>query len=76
MRERDLFIDGRWRPAVSGRRLDINDPATGEGVLARGRSKPCHLFPGWRRRRDHSLELSGRHIRLESRGRRSRPVAR
>ena len=32
MRERDLFIDGRWRPAASGRRLDIHDPATGELV--------------------------------------------
>ena len=32
MRERELFIDGRWRPAASGRRLDINNPATGEPV--------------------------------------------
>jgi succinate-semialdehyde dehydrogenase / glutarate-semialdehyde dehydrogenase len=32
MRARDLFIDGRWRPARSGRRLAINDPATGESV--------------------------------------------
>jgi succinate-semialdehyde dehydrogenase/glutarate-semialdehyde dehydrogenase len=32
MRERDLFIDGRWRPALNGRRLAINDPATGEYV--------------------------------------------
>ena len=32
MRERDLFIDGRWRAAASGRRLDIHDPATGELV--------------------------------------------
>jgi succinate-semialdehyde dehydrogenase / glutarate-semialdehyde dehydrogenase len=32
MRARDLFIDGRWRPAQSGRRLAINDPATGEPV--------------------------------------------
>ena len=32
MNERDLFIDGRWRPAASGRRLVINDPANGERV--------------------------------------------
>jgi succinate-semialdehyde dehydrogenase / glutarate-semialdehyde dehydrogenase len=32
MSDRDLFIDGRWRPAASGRRLDIDDPATGERV--------------------------------------------
>jgi acyl-CoA reductase-like NAD-dependent aldehyde dehydrogenase len=32
MRERDLFIDGRWRPAATGRRRDIFDPATGERV--------------------------------------------
>ena len=29
MRDRDLFIDGRWRSSASGRRLDIHDPATG-----------------------------------------------
>ena len=32
MRERELFIEGRWRPAANGRRLVINDPATGERV--------------------------------------------
>jgi len=32
MRERDLFIDGRWRPAAVGRRRDVFDPATGERV--------------------------------------------
>ena len=32
MRERELFIDGRWCPAGNGRRLVINDPATGERV--------------------------------------------
>jgi acyl-CoA reductase-like NAD-dependent aldehyde dehydrogenase len=32
MRERDLFIDGRWRPALSDRRFAINDPASGERV--------------------------------------------
>jgi succinate-semialdehyde dehydrogenase/glutarate-semialdehyde dehydrogenase len=32
MRARDLFIDGRWRPAQRGRRLAINDPATGAPV--------------------------------------------
>ena len=32
MSDRDLFIDGRWRPAASGRRLVINDPGTGERV--------------------------------------------
>ena len=32
MRERELFIGGAWRPAKSGRRLEIRDPATGERV--------------------------------------------
>ncbi len=32
MRDRNLFIDGRWRSAASGRRLDIHDPATGGRV--------------------------------------------
>ena len=32
MRERELFIDGGWRPAQAGRRLEICDPATGELV--------------------------------------------
>ena len=32
MRERELFIDGVWRPAQAGRRLEIHDPATGERV--------------------------------------------
>jgi succinate-semialdehyde dehydrogenase / glutarate-semialdehyde dehydrogenase len=31
-RDRDLFIDGAWRPSGSGRRLEIKDPATGELV--------------------------------------------
>ncbi len=57
MRERDLFIDGRWRPAHSGRRLAINDPATGERVgstaLADGADVDAAVtaaeraLPGW-----------------------------
>lgn len=30
--DRKLFIDGRWVDAADGRRLDINDPATGDHV--------------------------------------------
>jgi len=30
--DRELFIDGGWRKAASGERLDIMDPATGEHV--------------------------------------------
>ncbi|MFP5334643.1 MAG: NAD-dependent succinate-semialdehyde dehydrogenase [Actinomycetes bacterium] len=30
----DLFIGGRWREGASGRRIDVEDPATGE-VIAR-----------------------------------------
>ena len=26
----DLYIDGRWRPASSGKRFDVENPATGE----------------------------------------------
>src|SRR6185437_8033252 len=32
MRERELYIDGRWMPARGGDRLEIRDPATGERV--------------------------------------------
>jgi acyl-CoA reductase-like NAD-dependent aldehyde dehydrogenase len=32
MRERELYIDGRWTPASAGGRLEIRDPATGEPV--------------------------------------------
>jgi succinate-semialdehyde dehydrogenase/glutarate-semialdehyde dehydrogenase len=32
MRDRDLFIDGAWRPSSAGRRLEIKDPATGAFV--------------------------------------------
>jgi succinate-semialdehyde dehydrogenase / glutarate-semialdehyde dehydrogenase len=32
MRERELFIDGAWRPSGAGRRLEIKDPATGDLV--------------------------------------------
>jgi succinate-semialdehyde dehydrogenase/glutarate-semialdehyde dehydrogenase len=32
MRERELFIDGAWRPSIAGRRLEIKDPATGDLV--------------------------------------------
>ncbi|MEB3750156.1 aldehyde dehydrogenase family protein [Geobacillus sp. FSL W8-0032] len=32
--EADLWIDGEWRPAASGKRFDVIDPATGE-VTAR-----------------------------------------
>jgi len=56
-RERDLFIDGRWRPARSGLRVAINDPATGEpvGSTAVGNAADIDLavaaaeraFPGW-----------------------------
>ena len=27
-----LFIDGTWRPAVSGKTLDVINPATGEAI--------------------------------------------
>jgi succinate-semialdehyde dehydrogenase / glutarate-semialdehyde dehydrogenase len=32
MRDRDLYIDGRWRASAAGKRLEIKDPATGELV--------------------------------------------
>jgi len=32
--ERELFIDGAWRPARDRRRIDIKDPATGDRVGA------------------------------------------
>src|SRR3954453_2844971 len=27
-----LLIDGKWRPAASGRTLDVHDPATGDVI--------------------------------------------
>ncbi len=30
--DRDLFLDGRWRPAADGTRLLVSDPATGEAA--------------------------------------------
>ena len=30
----DLFIGGRWRPASSGRRIDVIDPATEEPIAS------------------------------------------
>jgi succinate-semialdehyde dehydrogenase/glutarate-semialdehyde dehydrogenase len=57
MRERDLFIDGRWRAAASGRRLEIQDPATGErvgstaladgGDVAAAAAAAERALPGW-----------------------------
>jgi succinate-semialdehyde dehydrogenase / glutarate-semialdehyde dehydrogenase len=57
MRERDLFIDGRWRPAQHGRRFDINDPASGEPVGSTALADAADIdaaveaaeraFPGW-----------------------------
>ena len=38
--DRELFIDGGWRKAIAGARLEIKDPATGEHGAA----------PPWRRR--------------------------
>jgi len=32
MRDRELFIDGAWRPSATGGRLEIRDPATRERV--------------------------------------------
>ena len=31
---KELFIDGRWRPARSGLRLTVEDPSTGEPICA------------------------------------------
>ena len=30
----DLLIDGRWRPAASGKTFDVEDPATGKSLMA------------------------------------------
>jgi acyl-CoA reductase-like NAD-dependent aldehyde dehydrogenase len=57
MRERDLFIDGRWTRARDAARLDIADPATAErvGSTALGRAADVdaavaaakRALPGW-----------------------------
>ena len=67
MRERDLFIDGRWRPAHSGRRLAINDPATGERV---GSTRARRRRRRRRRRRSGRARAAG--LGLDAR-RRARP---
>jgi acyl-CoA reductase-like NAD-dependent aldehyde dehydrogenase len=57
MRERQLFVDGCWRPAQNGRRLAINDPATGDPVGSTALADAADVdaavnaaeraFPGW-----------------------------
>jgi acyl-CoA reductase-like NAD-dependent aldehyde dehydrogenase len=57
MRERHLFIDGRWRPGQNGERIAINDPATGEFVGSTALADAADIdvaanaaeraFPGW-----------------------------
>jgi succinate-semialdehyde dehydrogenase/glutarate-semialdehyde dehydrogenase len=32
VRHTDLYIDGEWRPASDGQRIDVQDPATGEVI--------------------------------------------
>ena len=54
---RDLFIDGEWRPAESGARIEIHDPATREPVGTSALAAPGDIdaavaaatraFPGW-----------------------------
>lgn len=56
-RERELFIDGAWRPSLSGRRLEICDPASGERVGSSALADVADInaavqaarkaFPGW-----------------------------
>ncbi len=55
--ERQLLIDGQWRPAVSGKTFDVYNPATGEVIarVAEGDAADVDLavtaaraaFPGW-----------------------------
>ena len=54
---RELFIDGAWRPAASGARLEIRDPATSERVGSTALASAADVdlavaaaaraFPGW-----------------------------
>ena len=54
---RDLFIDGEWRAAASGARIEIRDPATGEPVGTSALAAPgdvdvavaaaAKAFPDW-----------------------------
>jgi succinate-semialdehyde dehydrogenase / glutarate-semialdehyde dehydrogenase len=34
VRHTDLYIDGAWRPASDGQRIDVTDPATGEVIAS------------------------------------------
>jgi succinate-semialdehyde dehydrogenase/glutarate-semialdehyde dehydrogenase len=43
MRERELFIDGRWVPAVDNERLEIRDPANGERVGSTALAKAADI---------------------------------
>ncbi|RBP11381.1 succinate-semialdehyde dehydrogenase/glutarate-semialdehyde dehydrogenase [Roseiarcus fermentans] len=57
MRDRELFIGGRWRPARQGRRALISDPATGDPVgstaiadaddIADAVAEAKRALPGW-----------------------------
>lgn len=55
--DRGLFIDGAWRPALDGKRLEIPNPATGETVGSTALAGPADIdravraaeraFPSW-----------------------------
>ena len=42
----ELLVAGDWRPAASGRRLEVTDPATGAGARLRGRRRPARRRGG------------------------------
>ena len=60
MRERKLFIDGRWTPARAGARLEINDPATGERVGSTALAEAADIDDAAQRRPPRPARL-GRH---------------
>ncbi len=39
--DKELFIGGKWRPAASGKTLDVYDPATGEVLCAVADASPA-----------------------------------
>ncbi|GAA3731194.1 NAD-dependent succinate-semialdehyde dehydrogenase [Plantactinospora mayteni] len=53
----DLFVDGTWRPARAGRRLDVVDPSTAEPITSVADAEPADALlaveaaatarPGW-----------------------------
>ena len=55
----ELLVAGAWRPAGSGRRLEVSDPATGTGARLGRRRRPQRRRGGRGRRGRRGRRLGG-----------------